>query len=492
MERAIQKDAKRSLALKIAESNDVRFKSVVVLGLLTAALLLLLWGDQVTYIEPRASVALPLKGVDLLFMLFTGRRTLHGRAGKQAFTIEAPNLLPAAFGALLFSLAVLMLVVGILCLVLKKRVYGLGAAVGAWSLVCVLFYAAAITLPGLRATDRTGAQLSLYQVYEFGLALPAAALLVLFASGVQLALKEKTVRNVKRYWFIYCLLIVPMVCMAVFCYYPIFMQVVVSFKDYKIAQGIWGSQWAGLENFRTIFQSKEILGVIANSVYLSVLRIAVTTAFPILLALFLYELHSPRYRQVVQSIVYIPHFFSWVIIYSVFYALLGNSGIINQLLATITGNGTFYIDFLTNSNTIIPTLLVSQVWKEMGWGTILYMAALSNIDPTLYEAASIDGAGALRKLLHITLPGIMSVVVFLFILSLGSILNNGLEQILLFANLAVRDRVNTIELWVYNQGIGKLDYGISSAVGFAQSLLGLVLVLCANKLSIKTTDRGLW
>lgn len=483
---------KRSVGMRIMESHNIRFKSVLVVGLLVLNVLVLLFADQVTYTEPRASVFIPLKGIDLLFMLVMGRYTLYGQAGKKPFTIEVPHMVPAAFAVLLLLTLILLAILLVLSFGKKKPAYPFGFFLFAWSALAAVYYVMAITPSGMVAADRLGNQLPFYQVYEMGLSLLAAALIALLAGGIQLALKEKAVRRVKRYWFIYCLLLVPMVCMVLFSYYPIFMQTVVSFKDYKIAQGIWGSEWVGFRHFQSIFQNREILGVIGNSVYLSVLRIAVTTMFPILLALFLYELGSKGYRQVLQSVVYIPHFFSWVVIYSVFYALLGNSGIINQVLGALRGDGTYYVDFLTNPDTIIPTLLVSQIWKEMGWGTILYMAALSNIDPTLYEAASIDGAGAMRKLLHITLPGIMSVVVFLFILSLGSILNNGLEQILLFANLAVRDRVNTIELWVYNQGIGKLDYGISSAVGFAQSLLGLVLVLCANKLSIKTTDRGLW
>jgi len=319
-----------------------------------------------------------------------------------------------------------------------------------------------------------------------------SALLAAFAGTLTLLLKPERMRVVKRFWFCYLLLVVPTLCMLVFNFYPILLQCVIAFKNYKLSDGIWGSDWVGLDYFRQIFTDPSIRSVIFTSVKLSMFRMTVSIIPPLVLAVFMFDMGLNRYRKVVQTIVYIPHFFSWVIIYGVFYALLSNTGIVNQLLKALTGNGNYYVDFLTNKSLIIPILLISQVWKEIGWGTILYLAALSNVDATLYEASALDGAGPLQRLFHITIPSIMSVIVFLCLMQIGSILSNGLDQILLFANLAVRDQVNTIELWVYQNGIGKLDYGLASAVGFFQSLIGLALVLSCNKLSTKTVGRGLF
>ena len=318
------------------------------------------------------------------------------------------------------------------------------------------------------------------------------ALVFIVLGLFQLLLKVETMRRVKKFWFSYLLLVIPTVAMLLFNFYPIFMQCVMSFKDYKLADGIWGSPWVGMQWFDQIFSDSAILQVIGNSLYLAILRILAGMLPPLILAIFLYDMAFQKLKGPFQTILYIPHFFSWVVIYAVFYAFFSNSGAINQILRLIVGDNEYYVDFLTNPKNIVPIIIISGIWKEVGWGTILYLAALSGVDPTLYEAASLDGAGAMRKLWHITLPGISSVVVFLFILSMGSVLNNGLEQIMLFANTVVRDKVYTIELWVYNQGIGKMEYGISSAVGFFQSLIGLILVLFCNWLSRKTVDRGLW
>ena len=171
---------------------------------------------------------------------------------------------------------------------------------------------------------------------------------------------------------------------------------------------------------------------------------------------------------------------------------MSNTGLVNGILKGITGNPDYYKDFLTEPGIIRTVLMVTLIWKEAGWGTILYTAALSNVDASLYEAAEIDGAGPMVKLFKITLPSISSIIIFTIIMSIGSILNNSLDQILMFSNTVVLDKVYTIEMWVYKNGIGKQQFGLASAVGFLQSSIGLVMVLVCNKISAKITGRGVW
>lgn len=486
-----EKRIKKSLNLRLTEYNDIRFKSLIVLGMIFITALLMLFTPAITYSEPRASINVSFKGYRLFFYMMTGKWSIPITAGKLNFNLYLPQLCVISYFILFGLLIVIFAIILVNCFIRYKTMYKSGYLMAGWGAVALLWYGVLANTNSIGAFNRNLEIHPLYQVFDIGLTILVCALLMILASGIQLTLLKERIKRVKKYSFIYLLLVVPTICMILFSFYPIFMQTLMAFKDYKIANGIWGSKLVGFQHFKMIFRSREIMTVIGNSIYLSIIRIIATTFPPIVLAIFLFEIGNIFYRRTLQSIVYIPHFFSWVIIYSIFYVLLGNSGIVNQMIMSMKGEGA-YVDFLTDPKTIIPTLIISQIWKEVGWSTILYLAALSNIDPTLYEAASIDGAGAMKKLFRITLPGIMSVVVFLFILSIGGILNNNLEQLLLFANLAVRDKVTTIELWVYNQGIGKLEYGISSAMGFFQSLIGLGLVLITNKISKKTVGRGIW
>ncbi len=293
----------------------------------------------------------------------------------------------------------------------------------------------------------------------------------------------------RRYRLLYALFIPVIVYYAVFRYYPILVQGVLAFKKYKLSEGVWGSPWVGFDNFVYVFGRPDFYSVLENTVIISLLRIACGFFPPIVLAILLFDLRSGWLRRFSQTILYIPHFFSWVIIYGIVFAMLSNTGLVNQLIESFGGAAQ---NFLMAPEWFRPLIVGSGIWKEIGWGTIIYLAALTSIDPSLYEAAKIDGAGPLQRIRHITLPGIRSVVVFLFTLSLGSVLSAGAEQILLFYSPATYEVGDIIDTFVYRQGLSQLQYSMATAVGLFQSVIGLVLILTANRLAKKYAGTGIW
>lgn len=486
------KTIRPSLGQKILDFDNVRSKGILVVFFIAVSVILLLATSFVTFTEPRASIAAGFSGAALLGILFTGRYEVRYVTDILDFTFEVPAFVPVVALIILLAMIGMGGAIAWFSIVKKRDIKPLGWGLFGVAALNLITFIVFICADGLRAVNRTGEELAFYRVFDTSMLLIVFTLIYVVIGGIQLRVDAGMLRRIKKFWFAYLLLIVPTVAMLLFNFYPIFMQCIISFKDYTLAGGIWGSEWVGMQWFRQIFSDPAILRVIGNSFYLAILRIIAGMLPPLILAIFLYDMAFQKVKGVFQTILYIPHFFSWVVIYAVFYAFFANTGAINQIIRLIVGDSEYYVDFLTNPNNIVPIIIFSGIWKEMGWGTILYLAALSSVDPTLYEAAALDGAGAMRKLWHITLPGISSVVVFLFIISMGSILNNGLEQVMLFANTVVRERVYIIELWVYYQGIGDMQYGISSAVGFFQSLIGLILILFCNWLSRKTVGRGLW
>ena len=276
----------------------------------------------------------------------------------------------------------------------------------------------------------------------------------------------------------------------VYRYYPILLQAIIAFKDYKLSKGVFGSDWIGFGNFTDLFAIREINRVLVNTVSISILRLVFGFFPPIILAIFLYDLHLSAIRRTSQTILYIPHFFSWVIMYSITFALFTNTGIINSVITALGGRPR---DFLVSSSAFRPLLIGSGIWKEVGWGTIIYLAALSNLDPVLFDAAKIDGAGPLQRIRHITLPGIRAVVVFLLTLSIGRLFQStGVEQILLFYSPATYEVGDVIGTWVYRQGLAKLQYGLGTSLAFIESVFGLGLILSVNHLAKTRLKVGIW
>lgn len=310
-------------------------------------------------------------------------------------------------------------------------------------------------------------------------------------SNKQSMVKRKGLRYIiKRYGMLYLLILPCVAFLLIFRYYPIIIQAILSFKNYKLMDGVWGSSWVGIKNFTKIFSSGDIIRIIWNTVYLSFLRLLIGFFPPIILSIFLFDLAGTKLKRICQTIVYIPHFFSWTVVYAIVFAFFSNGGVINGIAQSM---GLTSHDYLMDQNTFLPMLLGSALWKELGWSTIIYLAALTSINTELFEVAKIDGAGPLKRIWYVTLPGIKNVTIFLLTLSIGNILRGaGTEQILLFYSPPVYNISDVIDTWVYRQGLVKLDYSLGSAVSFFQSVFGLILLLICNKLSKKYAEVGIW
>lgn len=295
--------------------------------------------------------------------------------------------------------------------------------------------------------------------------------------------------RMSRYKVFYIAMVPIIIYYLVFKYYPMILQFVLAFKDYKLRAGIWGSPWVGFKHYQEVFSNPEIIRVIFNSIKISLMRIVIGFPFPVIMAILLFDLRSTWLRRTCQTVLYIPHFFSWVIVYGIAFVMFSNQGFVNQLIRMLGGES---VNFMASTEWFYPMVIGMGIWKELGWNTIIYMAGLSSIDLSLFEAARIDGAGPLQRIWYITLPSLKSVMVFLFTLSLGGILNAGGEQLLLFYSPATLSVGDIIDTWVYRNGLGKFMYSLSSAVTLFQSLTGLILVLTFNKLATKFAGTSIW
>ena len=304
------------------------------------------------------------------------------------------------------------------------------------------------------------------------------------------ARRKSRIRKIKLYRWCYVMFLPVLAYLLVFRYWPLISQFVLACVDYNLGKGIFGSKFVGLANFQRMFTSRNFWNIVWNTVAIAGLKILWGFLPPIVLAVFLNDMLSRRYRKISQTIVYIPHFLSWIIVYGVAYAFLSQGfGILNDWLEFF---GLKRQNFLVSSGAFRSIIVITHLWKTMGWGTIIYLAALSGVDVALYEAASIDGANVWQRLRHITLPSIKPVVVFVLTLSLGSILTSGFEQVLLFQTTATYSVSDTLETWTYRRGLIDMEFSFATAVGLVQSIVGLVMVLTSNVLSKKFANTGIW
>ena len=283
---------------------------------------------------------------------------------------------------------------------------------------------------------------------------------------------------------------VPLLMVIIFNYaaYPGLRMV---FMDYKPARGYEGSEWVGLETFQKIFKDKDFLMSLRNSIVFNILDLALQFPIPIVLALMLNELRYARFKKVTQTILYLPHFLSWVIVGSVAYQMFRpESGTINMLMMNwgLIDEG---IPFLTEKWHWAVTYLLIGVWQTMGWGTIIYLAAITGISGELYEAAMIDGAGRWKRMWYITLPGIKGTAVTLLIMNLGKVMNSNLERLQAFANSQVRDFEYQLAVYIYEKGLNSGQFSKATAVGLFQSLVGLFLVLASDRVAKALGEDGL-
>jgi putative aldouronate transport system permease protein len=274
-----------------------------------------------------------------------------------------------------------------------------------------------------------------------------------------------------------------------FQYYPLLGNVI-AFQDFQPYLGVDESLWVGLQNFGVLVSNDPaFLNALKNTLILTLIQAVLVFPLPIVLALILNSLMSNRMRQVVQSVLYLPHFLSWVIVVAIFQQMLGGSGMVNNLLRS---NGLETLDIIGNAE-IFRVLLTSQViWKDTGWATILFLAVLAGIDKSLYEAAAVDGASRFRQMWHVTLPGMRPIIILLFILQLGSSLTVGFEQIILQQGAVGIEASEVLDTYVYNEGIAGGQWGVAAAVGLVKSVVGLVLVLTANKIAHAFGEQGVY
>lgn len=302
--------------------------------------------------------------------------------------------------------------------------------------------------------------------------------------------RKLTIReSIYKYKSLYAIILVIMAYYMLIHYVPIVMGVMISLKKMRIGSTILGAKWVGFDNFKYVLKDDEIINVISNTLEISALRLLVGFLPPIILAIFIFDIVVPSYKRTCQTIVYIPHFFSWVIVYGIFFAFFSGGGFVNGIRRSM---GLDIKNFLMSVAWFRPLIVGSQVWKEVGWGTILYLAALSAVDPQLFEAAIIDGAGPLRRIWIITLPAVLPVVTFTLIIRLGNILNNDFEQILMFYNPAVYRVGDIIETWVYRVGLGSMQYGYGAAVSILKAGVSFILIAVANNLSRRLSGRSIW
>ncbi len=293
-----------------------------------------------------------------------------------------------------------------------------------------------------------------------------------------------------KYRYLYLLALPGVLYFIVFRYIPMY-GVVIAFQDFSINKGIWGSEWVGFEQFRKLFQGLSFTSVFKNTVIISLYKLILGFPAPIILALLLNEVKNQKFKKVTQTIVYLPHFISWVILAGLISMFLHpDSGLINEAVKLFNeGRG---IDFLVSKKYFRSILVITDIYKGIGWGSIVYIAAISAIDATVYEAAMVDGANRWKQMWYITLPELKSTIIVMFILNMGGILNAGFEQILLLYNPRVYDVADIIDTYVYRNGIMSSNYSMSTAAGLFKSVISMGLIIITNKVAHMMEEDGLW
>ena len=294
--------------------------------------------------------------------------------------------------------------------------------------------------------------------------------------------------EVKRDKWLYVLLLPGLVYFIIFKYLPMF-GIVIAFENYVPFSGVFGSVWEGTKWFGYFFRNPKWTTYLVNTLVLSLMNIVFFFPAPIILALLLNEMRSLRYKKLLQTMLYVPHFISIVIVVSITFVLFGTSGIVYGLTKQMLG---YPIKYMGSPDTFRWMIIGQTMWKETGWGTIIFLAALTNVDTQLYEAAMVDGAGRFRRLWHITLPAIRSTIVLLLILRMGSVLDTGYDHLILMSNANNEKVSRTLDVFVYQQGLKEGRYSYASAIGLMKSVISVTLVLSSNRLAHLMGEQGLF
>ena len=306
---------------------------------------------------------------------------------------------------------------------------------------------------------------------------------------------SRLARDLRKNKAVYIMLIPAIVYYLIFCYGPMY-GAIIAFKDYSPKLGILGSHWAGVKHFKSFLTSPYFFRILKNTLNISLQTLIFGFPAPIILALLINEIGSKRFAKLSQTVTYLPHFNSLVVVCGMIKSFTMNNGFINDILVTLTGGHWQPVSMLNEPKYFVPIYVITNIWQEVGWGSIIYLSALAGIDQELYEAATIDGAGRWRQTLNVTLPGILPMVVIMLILRIGGLLNVGYEKIILLYNEATRETADVISTFVYRRGLlaegGSNQWSYSTAVGLFNSVINFVLIICANRISRRLTDTSLW
>lgn len=295
-------------------------------------------------------------------------------------------------------------------------------------------------------------------------------------------------KRIKENKFLYLLFALP------FLYYIVFKYgamawLLLAFKDFSARKGLWGSEWVGFEHFINFFSTPDFFRLLRNTVLLSLYNLIFSFPVPVFLALMINEVQQKPFKKAVQSITYLPHFFSTVIICGMLVNFLTSDGLINQIIVTFGGQP---VNFLTDPRWFRTIYIASGIWQSAGWGSIMYLAALTGVDPQLYESAVIDGATKVQQTWYISLPSITPIISIQLLLSIGSMLTVGYEKIILLYNGSTYETADIISTYVYRRGLLGADYGYGAAVSLFQSVISLVLIVVSNKIAAKVGETSLW
>ncbi|WP_068783572.1 ABC transporter permease [Paenibacillus phocaensis] len=301
---------------------------------------------------------------------------------------------------------------------------------------------------------------------------------------------KKTIqKDLKKNWFVYLLAIPVVAWFLVFCYGPMW-GVLIAFKDYKPLLGFAESDWVGFKHFIDFFQGPYFWRVIKNTLLLNVWGIVFGFTAPIILALMLNEIRDGKFKKSVQTITYMPHFISLVVVCGIIHIFTADEGVVTQVVQWITGKE--YTSLLGYSSFFRPIYTFSGIWQNIGWDSIIYLAAMSSIDPALYEAAEIDGIGRIKKMWYITLPQITPIIVILFIFAIGGLMASGYEKIILLYNPLTYDTADVIASYVYRRGLREASLSFSTAVGLFSAVINFALLWATNRIARRTSEVSLW
>lgn len=291
--------------------------------------------------------------------------------------------------------------------------------------------------------------------------------------------KRNVLKDIRRHGSVYALLAIPLIYYTVFKYLPIW-NGQIAFKDFMPLEGVLGSRWIGMDNFITFFKSFYFWELLRNTLFYSFGKLIFSVPVSIILAIILYECSRPILGKVVQTLTYLPHFLSWVIMYGILLVLLApGDGIVNDVIKYFGGTP---IDFMTNTKVFPWLIIFSDAWKEMGWSAIIFIAALMAIDTSLFEAATVEGVTAVQRVWYITLPSIRPVIVMVVLLRLGTILDAGFNQMFMLYSIPVYSVADIIDTWVYRQGLLEFQFGLATAVGIFKGVIGLMLISASNSM----------